>query len=255
MALVLAGGGDACSDIEHLRCEPALFGQVASQTTAYRTLTGIDDAAARRGVGSRGGRARPGVGGSGRGSGTAAGARHRFHAGGDPLGEHRRPITRAYVRCCARPATGSRCGPAAARQRRREPHRGSCRTTARTASSQTLAAGHRRGDDPDGGTADGCAPTPRGAPADRPRLQGPQHHLFHEHPDNQRLRAPIPTLAARRRGHPAPSRSRPGHRAHRRGRLCWPEGTRLIVRREAAPRRAAHLVDSPSEGRPRSTPT
>ena len=44
MALVLAGGGDACSDIEHLRAEPALFGQVASQTTAYRTLTGIDDA-------------------------------------------------------------------------------------------------------------------------------------------------------------------------------------------------------------------
>ena len=39
----LEGGGEACSDIEHPRGEPALFGQVASDTTAYRTLTGIDE--------------------------------------------------------------------------------------------------------------------------------------------------------------------------------------------------------------------
>ncbi len=44
LALVLAGGGDACSDIGHLRGEPALFGRVASVTTAYRAMTGIDEA-------------------------------------------------------------------------------------------------------------------------------------------------------------------------------------------------------------------
>lgn len=40
--LVLAGGGESCADIEHLRSQPRLFGPVASDTTLYRTLTRID---------------------------------------------------------------------------------------------------------------------------------------------------------------------------------------------------------------------
>ena len=39
--LVLAGGGEACSDIEHLRAQPVLFGEVASDSTLYRTLRGL----------------------------------------------------------------------------------------------------------------------------------------------------------------------------------------------------------------------
>ena len=39
--LVLAGGGGACSDIEHLRARPVLFGEVASDSTLYRTLSGL----------------------------------------------------------------------------------------------------------------------------------------------------------------------------------------------------------------------
>ena len=40
--LMLAGGGEACSDIEVLRAQPALFGSVASDSTLYRTLRSID---------------------------------------------------------------------------------------------------------------------------------------------------------------------------------------------------------------------
>ncbi|MDP9442345.1 MAG: transposase [Actinomycetota bacterium] len=39
---MLAGGGEACSDIERLRSQPALFGEVASDSTLYRQLTSID---------------------------------------------------------------------------------------------------------------------------------------------------------------------------------------------------------------------
>ena len=42
--LMLAGGGEACTDIEHLRSEPALFGRVASDSTLYRTMRSIDPA-------------------------------------------------------------------------------------------------------------------------------------------------------------------------------------------------------------------
>lgn len=38
MALVLAGGGEACSDIEHLRTQSDLFGSVPSDTTVFRTF-------------------------------------------------------------------------------------------------------------------------------------------------------------------------------------------------------------------------
>src|SRR5437899_56606 len=40
--LTLAGGGDACSDVEFLRAQPALFGPVPSDSTLYRTYRQID---------------------------------------------------------------------------------------------------------------------------------------------------------------------------------------------------------------------
>ncbi len=40
--LMLAGGGEACSDIEALRAQPALFGSVSSDSTLYRTFRQID---------------------------------------------------------------------------------------------------------------------------------------------------------------------------------------------------------------------
>jgi hypothetical protein len=42
--LMLAGGGEACADIEHLRAQPDLFGSVPSDSTLYRTFRGIDAA-------------------------------------------------------------------------------------------------------------------------------------------------------------------------------------------------------------------
>ena len=45
--LMLAGGGEACSDIEHLRAQPVLFGDVASDSTLYRTLRGLGPEAVR----------------------------------------------------------------------------------------------------------------------------------------------------------------------------------------------------------------
>ena len=43
LMLVLAGGGEACSDIETLRSQRRLFGRVASAPTLYRTLVGADE--------------------------------------------------------------------------------------------------------------------------------------------------------------------------------------------------------------------
>jgi hypothetical protein len=42
--LMLAGGGEACSDIEKLRAQPMLFGAVPSDSTVYRTFREIDAA-------------------------------------------------------------------------------------------------------------------------------------------------------------------------------------------------------------------
>jgi hypothetical protein len=42
--LTLAGGGDACSDVEFLRAQPTLFGPVPSDSTLYRTYRQIDAA-------------------------------------------------------------------------------------------------------------------------------------------------------------------------------------------------------------------
>jgi len=36
--LMLAGGGESCADIEYLRVEPTLFGEVPSDSTLYRTI-------------------------------------------------------------------------------------------------------------------------------------------------------------------------------------------------------------------------
>ena len=41
-ALVLAGGGESCADIEHLRAEAALFGFVASDSTLHRSFCEIN---------------------------------------------------------------------------------------------------------------------------------------------------------------------------------------------------------------------
>jgi Transposase DDE domain group 1 len=40
--LMLAGGGEACADIEHLRSQPDLFGWVPSDSTLYRTFRHIN---------------------------------------------------------------------------------------------------------------------------------------------------------------------------------------------------------------------
>jgi len=40
--LMLAGGGEACSDIERLRAQPTLFGAVPSDSTLYRTIRSLD---------------------------------------------------------------------------------------------------------------------------------------------------------------------------------------------------------------------
>lgn len=42
--LMLTGGGEACADIEHLRSQPDLFGWVPSDSTLYRTFRQIDGA-------------------------------------------------------------------------------------------------------------------------------------------------------------------------------------------------------------------
>ena len=42
MALVLAGGGESCADVEHLRAQRDLFGDVASDSTVYRTFHEFD---------------------------------------------------------------------------------------------------------------------------------------------------------------------------------------------------------------------
>lgn len=48
VAVMLADGGEAISDLAVLRNQPALFGDVASHPTAWRTLEAIDDAALER---------------------------------------------------------------------------------------------------------------------------------------------------------------------------------------------------------------
>jgi len=42
LALVLAGGGESCADIEHLRAQEEMFGSVPSDSTVFRTLHEFD---------------------------------------------------------------------------------------------------------------------------------------------------------------------------------------------------------------------
>jgi hypothetical protein len=42
--LMLAGGGDACTDIEYLRAQERLFGAVPSASSTYRAFQGIGPA-------------------------------------------------------------------------------------------------------------------------------------------------------------------------------------------------------------------
>ena len=54
MALMLAGGGESCADIEHLRLQGDLFGSVPSDTTVFRTfheITPADEERDRAGAG------------------------------------------------------------------------------------------------------------------------------------------------------------------------------------------------------------
>ena len=46
--LMLAGGGESCADIEHLRTQDRLFGPVPSDSTVYRTIVAIDAATLAR---------------------------------------------------------------------------------------------------------------------------------------------------------------------------------------------------------------
>jgi hypothetical protein len=45
--LMMAGGGEACSDIERLRAQPTLFGEVCSDSTLYRTFFQLGPATVR----------------------------------------------------------------------------------------------------------------------------------------------------------------------------------------------------------------
>jgi len=48
-ALMLAGGGESCADIEHLRFQPDMFGSVPSDSTVFRTFHQLD-ATTRSGI-------------------------------------------------------------------------------------------------------------------------------------------------------------------------------------------------------------
>jgi len=43
-ALVIAGGGESCADVEHLRSQPDLFGNVPSDSTVWRAFHEISPA-------------------------------------------------------------------------------------------------------------------------------------------------------------------------------------------------------------------
>lgn len=43
MALMIAGGGESCADIEHLRLQSDPFGSIASDSTVYRTFHELDE--------------------------------------------------------------------------------------------------------------------------------------------------------------------------------------------------------------------
>ena len=86
--LMLAGGGDSCSDIEVLRTRARLFGAVPSDSTLYRTLRDLKPAVVAD-VQAAFGAVRGRVWGSGRSHrrAGAGGVGHRRVARGDPFRE------------------------------------------------------------------------------------------------------------------------------------------------------------------------
>ena len=104
LAVMLADGGEAIADLAVLRDQAALFGPVASDPTAWRVLSGIDDAALARLRAARAAGAGAGLGADardprraagldgGRAAGPRAGAGRGRHDRDLPLGEgSRRP--------------------------------------------------------------------------------------------------------------------------------------------------------------------
>ncbi len=86
LLLMLAGGGEACSDIEHLRAQRVLFGEVASDSTLYRTLRGLGPDGVAALLEAAGGCGQRCVGAPRRyGVVCCGGARHRLDAGGGAL--------------------------------------------------------------------------------------------------------------------------------------------------------------------------
>lgn len=89
--LMLAGGGEACADIEHLRSQEALFGSVPSDSTLYRTFRQVDPGDADRPVGCNGRGPRPGVASSRSNDWDRhGGVGHRRVVASDPLREQGR---------------------------------------------------------------------------------------------------------------------------------------------------------------------
>ena len=56
VAVMIADGGEAISDLAVLRDQPGLFGNVASTATAWRVLDGVDEQAGAGVAVARGGR-------------------------------------------------------------------------------------------------------------------------------------------------------------------------------------------------------
>ena len=257
VAVMLADGGEAITDLAVLRGVPELFGPVASDATVWRVLDGIDDV-----------RAGPAAGCAGRGAGAGLGA-----AGRDP----RRPAGRrgrADVRCRAWSSTSTPplWSPT---PRRSRPHRRGRRrsATTRCSLSATTPARPWPGSCARGGpgrtpppttspsstrpwprsptrtaTASTCssAPTP---PAARTAflahirgLRGPGCDTFFSVgvPVTEAIRDAItrghrldPGAGRRRRAcATAPRSSRSPTSSHRPSWHAFPAGTRLIVRRE-----------------------
>ena len=105
IALMLAGGGESCADIEHLRLQADLFGSVPSDSTVFRTFHEIDAVDA---CGDRRGDGR------GAGQGVAHGRRRRrgrlrWSSTSTP------PWSRSTPRTRSRPRPPTRAGSASTR--------------------------------------------------------------------------------------------------------------------------------------------
>jgi hypothetical protein len=87
LAVAIADGAEAISDIAILADQPALFGPVASDSTCWRLLEALDEAALAAIAAARA-----------RGPGSGVGAARRGHRGGvRPLAGGRHPGVEALV--------------------------------------------------------------------------------------------------------------------------------------------------------------